>query len=153
MRAMAWALLLAGCGYQIVGLEQGEIRALPPEVHAVALIAPQDTAKDWRDRLAAHGIAVDPEAATILRVQGPEVRWRPSAFDAQGLPVQYRIEVVGAVTIEHEGRSHWRSGAIAVSDDLTAQSPAQLEAEREAKTRELVRRWLEAAWSRVASGW
>ena len=158
----AWlVLLLAGCGYHLVGHGGGR-GALPADVTAVAISGNGDAEllRGLRQRLAddvavvAAGDAVDPAHVATLFVQMTPVSFAPSAYSASGVATQYRMTFAGQMTLTRDGRELWQSGNIQRQGDVyvTTIDPTTIEASRTRLLRDLRKAWLDDAMARLRSG-
>jgi len=158
----AVAGLIASCGYHFVGEGGG---AVPAGIDSVSVLGIGETAQPLEaglrqefirsDRYAVGSIeAADqlPSHATV-RIERVSSRIVPSAYDQNGLAVQYRITLSGSVSILRQGRVVWQSGTISRSGDLfVAGGPADIEASKLRIIRDLNREWVSSAWNRINSG-
>ncbi len=179
----AWrTLMLAGlaaclpaCGYHLVGggpageAGGGGIGWLAGSTVAVS---GDDAAmtRELREALARAGVRLaEGEAAADrhLRLHLAPAAMTPAAYDAAGVPVQYRLSLQGSLEVlarahgeegkggipEDGWRSIWRSGELAEAGDLyAAGGPASIEAARRRLERDLRAAWLRRALSRLRSG-
>ncbi len=156
---LAGLLALAGCGYHLAGHGEGEwlapyapVRVAGNDAAAAAAIA---------DRLQAAGIEVaegkDRPARSMLRVELAAPSFAPSAFDANGIAVQYRMRITGSLKLEPleaaKELAPWQSGSLIEEGEVYVAGGA---AGTEASKRELAERlratWIERALGRLFSG-
>ncbi len=158
-RALVWlgaAVLLASCGYHLAGHGRG---AVPEDVRAVAITGAdvrlanelkrqaRSNARDW-------AVTDDAGAADAeLRLGDVREQFVPVGYDANGVAVNYRLTLTGSLSLWRNGKQLWRSGPIAVSDEVYAVGgPASIDASRARVRRDLTRQWLREAWQRLTSG-
>lgn len=153
-RAVLLALVLAGCGYHLVGANAGRPQALPAGTQTVQLLGEGQLVALLRTRLAEHGIAVREDAAITVRIAPPKAKMQPIAYDAAGRPQQYRLVLSAQVTVERVGEILWTSGSVSVAETLLlAEEPASLEAAVATEREQLLQRLADALWRRLATGW
>jgi len=164
---LLWLLLplLSGCGYHLAGSGEGE-GAVPDDVQTLSLQAAGAEAQQLLPLLrrqierGASGYAlvdndtvVAAESHARLMLQSVSEHFVPSAYDATGVALQYRLTLTVTLQLYRQGALIWSSGAMRVSGDVyVSGGPASIEASRQRLLRELRSEWARQAWSRLRSG-
>ncbi len=152
------SLLLAGCGYHLAGQGRG---AIPEDVHAVALIATSEDARQLlpvlRNKLLGSARDIVPvgpgEADTELRLQRIRETFTPIEFDASGVAVTYRLGLTGSLSLWRGDKAIWESGSIHTQGDVyVVGDPASTEALRARMRQDLQKKWVQEAWRALTSG-
>ncbi len=156
-------LLLAGCGYHLVGHGDGG-GVIPAGVHSLNIVARgegEQLLSDLQGRLNSDQLTVSINSRDSdkgsgyarLIVQISLVRFTPSAYDASGIASQYRMVYAGSISLEQNGQVIWQSGKLAEQGDVyVSGDPASIEASRRELLRGLRKQWLQTAVSRLNSG-
>lgn len=156
--ALGLALLLGACGYHLVGHGDGQgaipasVKLLNIQAHGegmnLALELKQALETEQR-RVRINAAAGD--AQLQLQVQPP--RFAPSAYDANGVASQYRMNYSGSLRLLQQGKEIWQSGPITEQGEVfVSSSPASIEAGKQQLLQSLRRLWLRDAVGRLRSG-
>ncbi|MDQ6963181.1 MAG: hypothetical protein Q9M28_11765 [Mariprofundaceae bacterium] len=150
-------LLCSACSYHIVGQDRGVI---PNEAHTVSLHATSANTQAMQAKLLAyfqersHGYQWQQEDGQAqMQFLSFAEQFVPVAYDAAGIATSYRLSLSGSLELWHDEKEIWRSGSIAVYDDVfVLGGPASVDASRKAIREELERQWMIEVWLRIASG-
>lgn len=164
---MLWLLplLLTGCGYHLAGHETGS-GAVPADVQTLSLqVQGEDPARLLPElkrrmqrskttyRLVDNDVVVAADTHARLFLQNESEHFVPSAYDANGIAVQYRLTIAATLQLYHGGELVWSSGNMAISGDVyVTGDPVSIEASRQQVRRDLRSEWVRRAWSRLRSG-
>lgn len=160
--ALAACLLLASCGYHLVG-QGGGSGAIPADVRTVSITVSggdQKIMPQLRQRLdSSHYVVInrndvtDAESHAVIRVTIAPVRFVPSAYDAAGVANQYSMVFSGSLAVERKGETIWQSGTIQQQGNVyVSGGPTSIEASRERLLKDLRKQWLQDAVGRLRSG-
>ncbi len=150
-------LLLAGCGYHLVGQGQHGVLTGSRTVALVTYsVSPRDAAV-FKARLEQAGYEVrdksERDVDAVLLLRQDTVRYAPSAYDKAGIATQYRMTIRGHLTVEKDHKAVWDSGTVTSSGDIfVAGGPASIEASRARLEEDLQRQCLRDIWARLQSG-
>jgi outer membrane lipopolysaccharide assembly protein LptE/RlpB len=158
-------LLLAGCGYHLAGSGEGS-GAVPADVQTLSLqmqgadpagLLPElkrSIGKAHTNyRLVGNDAVVASDTHARLFLQGVAEAFTPSAYDATGIAVQYRLTISATLQLYRHGEQIWNSGPIHVSGDVyVSGGPVSIEASRQQLRRDLRGEWVRIAMSRLRSG-
>ncbi len=155
------SLLLPSCGYHLVG--QGKATVIPEGVSSASLQASSEPeAKQllpeliflWKAKASLPRLeeqATEPHVT--LRIEQAETVLTPTAFDASGLAIQYRLQVSALLNMYQQNKLIWQSGILTVyADVFGGTNPTVIEAERERLTEKLRQQWAKEALARLQSG-
>lgn len=160
--ALTVCLLLASCGYHLVGQGEGS-GAIPADVHTASISvsgSDQKIQTQLRQRLGSAHYALieqkdvtDAESHAIIRVNIAPVSFNPSAYDAAGVASQYGMVFSGSLLVERMGKTIWQSGTIQkLGNVYVSGGPTSIEASRERLLKDLRKQWLQDAVGRLRSG-
>ena len=163
LAALLATALANGCGYHLAGhgggRDGGRGGAVPADVRTVAVSAPDASLarafRQWaREHASGWTMADDAASADAeLRISAVSEQFTPTAFDANGVAVTYRLSRAAELSLWRNGKRLWRSGPVTVSGDVYAVGgPASIDASRARVRRDLEREWLREAWQRLISG-
>jgi outer membrane lipopolysaccharide assembly protein LptE/RlpB len=155
-------MLLTSCGYHLVGHGDG-MGVIPADVRTLSIVGSgesQQMLAPLRQRLNSesfslieHGDSTDEEHHATLRLHVAPVAFNPSAYDAAGVAIQYRMVISGSLQVERMGEIIWQSGTIQrLGDVFVVGDPTSIEASRERLLRDLRKQWLQDAMGRLRSG-
>ena len=161
---LAWllSLLLGGCGYHLVGHDDGS-GAIPADVQTVSIAVSGDDTKVanlLRHRLESPRYtiidakdAMDLERHAMVRVNLTPVSFAPSAYDASGVASQYGMVFGGSIAVDRNGKTIWQSGTIQQQGNVyVSGGPTSIEASRERLLKDLRQAWVKDAVGRLRSG-
>jgi len=164
MRAL-WlvAMMLASCGYHLVGHGDGA-GVIPADVQSLNIISHDEgnlLLPALREQLATDTLTVTGNAKTVhesahharLILQVNPISFTPSAYDASGIAIQYRMVYSGSLILEREGTAIWQSGAFSAQGEVyVTGDPTSIEASRQQLLTGLRKQWLRTAVGRLRSG-
>jgi|UPI00037AB0C6 outer membrane lipopolysaccharide assembly protein LptE/RlpB len=151
-------LLLAACGYHLVG--QGDGAGLIQKDEVVYAQADSAVAQTLRDDLAQElerrGYSISDDAgvaAVALHIRQASEQLNPSAYDASGLAVQYRLILRADAVLWRNNEEIWRADAITVEGDVFASGgPSDIDAQRASVSQQLHKAWVRRAMAQLQSG-
>ncbi len=159
---LAGMLMLAGCGYHLVGHGGGGSGAIPADVKTVSISGNADASlmSLLRQRLQSEAYAIveagsltDQSHYALIIVKMSPIIFIPSTFDISGVATQYRMTIAGSITLQQHGETVWQSGAIQRQGDVfVTGGPTSIEASRQRLQRDLGKQWLSDAVGRIRSG-
>jgi len=148
-----FGLLLASCGYHLVGHGGPGLLAPDEQLTLVVQGMPARDESRLRERLAAAGVQLTTHGDTVLFVRQQPARYVPSAYDRAGVATQYRMTISGEARLERAGKPVWESGPIVKRGDIyVAGGPASIEAARAQLEVDLQRQWRRDLLARLRSG-
>jgi len=151
-------LLLAACGYHLVG--QGDGAGLIQKNEVVYAQADSAVTQTLRDDLAkelerrGYIISADSSIAAVsLHIRQASEQLSPSAYDASGLAVQYRLTLRASAVLWRDGVEVWRADAITVQGDVFASGgPTDIEAQQASVSQQLHKAWGRRCMAQLQSG-
>jgi len=158
---LAGLLMLASCGYHLVGHGNGS-GAIPADIKTVSISGNADATllSQFRQRLHSEQfVIIDADSVTdrsrhasVVINMSPLV-FTPSTFDANGAATQYRMMMAGSISIEQDNDTLWQSGLIQRQGDVfVTGGPTSIEASRQRLQDDLSKQWLNDAIGRIHSG-
>ncbi len=158
--ALLPALLLAGCGYHLVGSGDD---AIPTDAERIVVLGESATGQQAAAMIlrrmagAPHHrfVAASKKPHATLHIQRLHVTWRPQGFDSNGIANRYQMQLQGSLWLEDENAETpgWRSGVISVQDEVFATGgPAATESNRRQLQEQLLDRWVTQAIARLRAG-
>ncbi|MDQ6979406.1 MAG: LPS assembly lipoprotein LptE [Mariprofundaceae bacterium] len=151
-------LLLTACGYHLVG--QGEGAGLIQKNEVIYAQADSAVAQTLRDdlvkELERRGYSISDDSAITavsLHIRQASEQLSPSAYDASGLAVQYRLTLRADAVLWRDGAEVWRADAVTVQGDVFASGgPSDIEAQQSSVSQQLHKAWVRRAMAQLQSG-
>jgi len=158
---LAGLLMLAGCGYNLVGHGDG-FGAIPGDVKTMSISGNADARllSQFRQRLHSEQFVIIDAASVIDQARHASVFihmsplvFTPSTFDINGAATQYRMILAGSISIEQDSKTVWQSGLVQRQGDVfVTGGPTSIEASRQRLQDDLSKQWLSDAIGRIHSG-
>lgn len=151
-------LLLAACGYHLVGqggdaglIETGELVHVQADNEQGKILVRQ--LKVQLQRRGYTLVDSSSEAKAQLHIQHASEKLSPTAYDASGLAVQYRLTIQADASLWRGGEEVWREAAINASGDIFASGgPSDVDAQQRTVSHQLQQSWVRECVARLQSG-
>ena len=160
-RAVAYmlVLLLASCGYHLMGMGRGVV---PADVQVVRIVDEGNGAgfvagmqQFVRDHASYEVISATSEkqAGAELHISRLNESLVPGTYDATGIVSVDRLTLSGELSLWRDGERAWHSGTIAAYEDVNVSGgPTAIESAKTRIRSDVETQWMRQAWLKLSSG-